>query len=939
MVMLPPPTSLTCSGNDSYKELWRSLKTHFDRIPSDADGDNLLDIHPADFDPEVVLKLLVSIKNSLVGSRIRKVITMNDSHIVSVIPVLACILELTGQQLTIMKLKIEAAAIVGLLCLPEDQTVLGLLRARLPGAIIHALTSLLSKSSIETMIFHPTPTTQTDHHFLKTLLRTLSSLYGVIQDVSSSRKWGYMTKSPERVHQPQPGPIVHSLSQAASASSPICETDRFNLKGKARAVEDTADAMFIDPLTSQPLDIGETDELNRDFWLISKRNEMKESCEHAKVQLLKFLAQDDLIISLILTISPAFNQPNTPDPTARISLCATADLVVPCLQLIWLLCKDTRRQVRFVRQLMKAQDPIKNEESRLQALVGCLKAWLASNHDGAVESSIRVIGALLSINDPPHWPEDHDLSEYLDTMIWGKSDTEDVDDFHPWGIGWILLTCRAKDASPTLRAALATRYVTMIDSEAQGNLRLSPPRSLDCHYEIYANSSVCLVKNFPDIRLRILKLQIHNAINLIDNPTHSVTVRAEAAYALAHAVTVSEALQVQATEAGVIPVLKKLLDKASEPPVPYPTPAISAQNAMLRESAYLALASLMSTLDQPRQEVIDLNLLPSIVKSLGDDSVLVRASACQCCRALSRAISVLRTKLADEGAGPRLFDMAFGEEGSNENVESNDDDEDEDAVEIQLKTVAMGALCNLVLDFSPMKQEVLNRNGIEKFVKSLKSTKHQSLRVSALWGLKNMTFSSSTELKMKVIGSLGWDVIHKLLEDKNPSIQENIISLLRNVVCGDVADIDIVFRHLTSHDQLMTLLEDRLSTSSTNLNTMSSSTMSESIILQTIYTISNIATGSEPHKLFILGRHRTMNSIYELMSHKNSDIKIGAIWCVNNLSHWDEGTDSQNISTVMMKFNSLGIINKLNELSKEEKLDVSGQAKCALTQIRKRRQS
>lgn len=904
MVMLPPPTSLTCSGNDSYKELWRSLKTHFDRIPSDADGDNLLDVHPSDFDPDVVLKLLVTIKNSLVGSRIRKVITMDHPEIISVIPVLACILELTGQQLTIMKLKIEAAAVVGLLCLPEDQTVLGLLRARLPGAIIQALTSLLSKSSIETMIFHSTPTTQTDHHFLKTLLRTLSSLYGVIHDVSSSRKWGYMTKSPERVHQPQPGPIVHSLSQSVSVSSPLCEPDRFNLKGKARAVEHTTDQMFIDPLTSQHLDPGETDELTRTFWLTSKRNEMKESCEHAKVQLLKFLAQDDLIITLLLAISP----PNTPGSIARISLCATADLVVPCLQLIWLLCKDTRRQVWFVRQLMKAQDPIKNGESRLQALVGCLKAWLASNHDGAVESSIRVIGALLSINDPPHWPEDHDLSEYLDSMIWGKSDTDDVDDLNSWGIGWILLTCRAKDGSPTLRAALAT-------------------------------SSVCLVKNFPDIRLRILKLQIHNAITLIDNPTHSVTVRAEAAYALAHAVTVSEALQIQATEAGVIPVLKKLLDKASEPPVPYPTPAISAQNAMLRESAYLALASLMSTLDQPRQEVIDLNLLPSIVKSLGDDSVLVRASACQCCRALSRAISVLRTKLADEGAGPRLFDLAFGEEGSDEDEESNDDDEDEDAVEIQLKTVAMGALCNLVLDFSPMKQEVLNRNGIEKFVKSLKSTKHQSLRVSALWGLKNMTFSSSTDLKLKVIGSLGWDVIHKLLEDKNPAIQENMISLLRNVVCGDLADIEIIFRHLNSNgDRLMSLLEDRLSTSSTNLHhPISSSSMSESIILQTVYTISNIATGSGVHKMFILDRHRTMNRIYELMSHKNSDIKIGAIWCINNLSHWDEGTDSENVKTVMIRFDSLGIIHKLNELSKEEKLDVSGQAKCALTQIRKRR--
>lgn len=45
-------------------------------------------------------------------------------------------------------------------------------------------------------------------------------------------------------------------------------------------------------------------------------------------------------------------------------------------------------------------------------------------------------------------------------------------------------------------------------------------------------SSVCLVRNFPDIRLRILKLQIHNTIALMDNSSHSIAVRAEAAYAL-----------------------------------------------------------------------------------------------------------------------------------------------------------------------------------------------------------------------------------------------------------------------------------------------------------------------------------------------------------------------------------------------------------------------
>jgi hypothetical protein len=117
----------------------------------------------------------------------------------------------------------------------------------------------------------------------------------------------------------------------------------------------------------------------------------------------------------------------------------------------------------------------------------------------------------------------------------------------------------------------------------------------------------------------------------------------------------------------------------------------------------------MSTLDAPRKQVIAMSLLPGIVESLADPSILVRSAACQCCRALSRAISIVRTKLADEGAGSRLFDLAFGLESRRNHssaigdLEDDDDDLDEDAVEIQLKIVAMGALCNLVLEFSPMK--------------------------------------------------------------------------------------------------------------------------------------------------------------------------------------------------------------------------------------------
>lgn len=87
-----------------------------------------------------------------------------------------------------------------------------------------------------------------------------------------------------------------------------------------------------------------------------------------------------------------------------------------------------------------------------------------------------------------------------------------------------------------------------------------------------------------------------------------------------------------------------------------------------------------------------MNVLPFIVAALSDPSAPVRAAACQCCRALSRAVSILRTSLLDEGAGPKLFDLIV--DGDPTCADGEDD----------VRVVAMAAVCNLVLDFSPMKQ-------------------------------------------------------------------------------------------------------------------------------------------------------------------------------------------------------------------------------------------
>lgn len=82
----------------------------------------------------------------------------------------------------------------------------------------------------------------------------------------------------------------------------------------------------------------------------------------------------------------------------------------------------------------------------------------------------------------------------------------------------------------------------------------------------------------------------------------------------------------------------------------------------------------------------DLKLLPTIHVSLSHRHVGVRYAACQCIRALSRAVAVLRTNLVDSGLGMVVFQV-FKKE-------------DEDR---RVLSAALSAVCNIVNEFSPLR--------------------------------------------------------------------------------------------------------------------------------------------------------------------------------------------------------------------------------------------
>lgn len=88
-----------------------------------------------------------------------------------------------------------------------------------------------------------------------------------------------------------------------------------------------------------------------------------------------------------------------------------------------------------------------------------------------------------------------------------------------------------------------------------------------------------------------------------------------------------------------------------------------------------------------RRTVTDeLHLIPIIHSCLFHQHTGVRYAACQCVRALSRAVTVLRTNIVDSGLGMTIFSLFKKRE--------------EDA---NVTNAALSAVCNIVIDFSPLR--------------------------------------------------------------------------------------------------------------------------------------------------------------------------------------------------------------------------------------------
>ncbi|RHZ56482.1 hypothetical protein CDV55_105938 [Aspergillus turcosus] len=198
-----------------------------------------------------------------------------------------------------------------------------------------------------------------------------------------------------------------------------------------------------------------------------------------------------------------------------------------------------------------------------------------------------------------------------------------------------------------------------------------------------------------------------------------------------------------------------------------------------RENILKALAALVPFKDEYRKLVCENGVVPYIIDSLkpcpselpedtstpkntatdGNPTPTLLA-ACGAARMLTRSVSVLRTSLIDAGVAAPLFVL----------IRHPD---------IEVQIAATSVICNLALDFSPMKEAIISADILPVLCEHAHSP-NTKLRIESLWALKHVAYNSANDVKIKIIDGLGPGWIKQIIT------QDPTSALAKRGMEGDV---------------------------------------------------------------------------------------------------------------------------------------------------------
>ncbi|GLV43849.1 hypothetical protein CBL_11571 [Carabus blaptoides fortunei] len=365
---------------------------------------------------------------------------------------------------------------------------------------------------------------------------------------------------------------------------------------------------------------------------------------------------------------------------------------------------------------------------------------------------------------------------------------------------------------------------------------------------------------------------------------HAICHRATAAETLAYLTEVDSELQRTAAISNhLVSALANLLNQNSE---------------CGRQGAFKAFASLGANDEDIRKRIIETDhLMEQVLAGLADECANVRLAAVRCLHSLSRSVQQLRTSFQDHSVWRPLMALLTS-------IPPPCD---------ELLTVASSTLCNLLLEFSPAKEPILEQGAVQLLC-SLTNRPEPSLKLNGIWALMNMAFQAEQRIKSQILITLGTDQIFRLLADTDTRVLMKTLGLIRNLVSPRTHTDSIMALHSTQVMQAVVLVLE--------------GPHSIEVKEQALCILGNIADG-ERAKEHIMANEDVLKKLINYMTHANTKLQAAAIFCIGNLARRGEigATERQ------AKLKELGVLTILQQLVTTSDTLLFDKVKAAMTQF------
>ncbi|XP_072181255.1 armadillo repeat-containing protein 8-like [Diadema setosum] len=375
----------------------------------------------------------------------------------------------------------------------------------------------------------------------------------------------------------------------------------------------------------------------------------------------------------------------------------------------------------------------------------------------------------------------------------------------------------------------------------------------------------------------------------------SVEERVEAAETLAFLIEEDVSLQVSASITDhLIPTLALYLKY---------TPSSTGKKEQgchiqgeLRQAAFKVFASLGANEEEIRKKIIETeNLMDIIEKCIEEENFKVQLAAARCLHSLSRSVQQLRTSFQDHIVWKPLVELLQHKSAE------------------ELMIVASSTLCNLLLEFSPSKDKIVQAGAIDILCK-LTTNPSASLRLNGIWGLMNMAFQADEKIKTSILEKMGTDQLFRLLTDTNVDILMKTLGLLRNLLSTRGHIDNIMLSHSA---QIMTAVIMILE-----------GNYPPQVKEQTLCILANIADGITA-KAVIMSNEDILKKLTCYMRHDNVRLQIASVYCINNLV-WNQ---EDGASERQAKLKEYGVLKQLQSLISTTDTDLFDKVKTAMQQF------